>query len=105
MAEWRRIAPQLLALGLLSALDLPILEIYCAAFERWRTAIEVTNGPYAAEKLTAPAVRALAKVRRDAAAEMLAAAGQFGLTPLARSRLTGGLGPATRSKFAGLIAP
>jgi P27 family predicted phage terminase small subunit len=105
-AEWRRTAPMLLALGVLSALDLRILEIYCSAFERWRTAIEVTNGPYARESLTAPAVRALAKVRRESAEQMLQAAGQFGLTPLARSRLTGGLGPATRrSKFQGLIAP
>jgi phage terminase small subunit len=39
-AEWRRVAPELHALRLLTALDLNPLAAYCQAFARWRQAEE-----------------------------------------------------------------
>ena len=40
--EWRRIAPELHRMKLLSILDVMPLAAYCAAYQRWRTAEEVT---------------------------------------------------------------
>jgi P27 family predicted phage terminase small subunit len=101
--EWRRVAPQLLALGLLSALDIPLLALYCSAYGQWRTAVEIL----AREQIPEGSARAkpLAQIRKAAAEQILRLAGEFGMTPLARSRLTGGLGrQAKPSKFEGLIA-
>jgi P27 family predicted phage terminase small subunit len=40
-AEWRRIVPELVILGLLSAVDRVALEGYCFNYHRWREAEEV----------------------------------------------------------------
>ena len=46
----------------------------------------------------------LVKVAADAAQDMLAYAGHFGLTPVARTRLAaGGYGPSSPGKFDGLL--
>jgi P27 family predicted phage terminase small subunit len=100
--EWRRIGPQLRALGLLCELDLPLFAVYAAAFSRWRTVLEILQREQISE--TSEQGKPLAKIRKDAAEEILRLAAQFGMTPAARTRLTGGLGPAKPSKFSGLIA-
>jgi P27 family predicted phage terminase small subunit len=47
----------------------------------------------------------LAKIASDAAEDMLRFAGEFGLTPVARTRLAAaGYGPSSPSKFDGLLA-
>jgi hypothetical protein len=46
----------------------------------------------------------LVKIAADAAEDMLRFAGEFGLTPVARTRLaSAGYGPSTPSKFDGLL--
>jgi P27 family predicted phage terminase small subunit len=101
--EWRRVAPQLLQLGLLTELDIPMLGVYCASYDRWRSVVEVIARERIAE--TSALGKRLAAIRRAAAEQMVRLAGEFGMTPLARSRLTGGLGrQAKPSKFEGLIA-
>ncbi len=39
-AEWRRVAPSLHTLGLLSTLDIMPLAAYCVAYQHWRQAEE-----------------------------------------------------------------
>jgi P27 family predicted phage terminase small subunit len=100
--EWQRVGPELHRLGLLTELDIPMLAAFCAAFELWRTVVEIL----ARERIPEGSTRAkpLVRIRKDASERMLAAAREFGMTPLARTRLTGGLGPAKPSKFKDLIA-
>jgi P27 family predicted phage terminase small subunit len=99
--EWRRVAPQLCALGLLTELDLPLLAVYAAAFERWRTAVELIEQTGAQGGLREP----LAAIRKAAAEQMVRLAGEFAMTPRARTWLTRGSGRQARpSRFEGLIA-
>src|SRR5919108_3560121 len=41
--EWRRITPELRALGLLTAVDRAALAAYCQSYARWRQAEEVLS--------------------------------------------------------------
>ena len=41
--EWRRVAPELYRLGLLSMLDTGPFAAYCVAYQHWRTAEEVLS--------------------------------------------------------------
>ena len=113
-AEWERVAPELCSLGLLTAFDIQTLAAYCRAYDRWRTASELLaraaeDDPATAGLLVAGARpgalqrNPLVKIVADAAGDMLSFGAQFGLTPLARSRI----GVETKqppSKFGGLIA-
>ena len=94
-AEWRRLAPELCRLGLLSALDVMPLAAYCASFGTLRDATEAAAAGTDDER------RELARIALDAARDMLRFGKVFGLTPASRSAVAGG---ALRdSKFDGLI--
>jgi P27 family predicted phage terminase small subunit len=112
--EWWRTAPQLHALGLLSAIDVACLAAYCQAYGHWRQAEEAlarmadrdeTMHGLLIKTTDGNAKRnPLVKVAADAAQDMLAYAGHFGLTPVARTRLAaGGYAPSSPGKFDGLI--
>ena len=94
--EWRRLAPELCRLGLLSALDTMPLAVYCQAFATWRVAMEA-----AAEDVAPDERRVLARIARDSARDMVRYARTFGMTPSSRFAVTGGSPP--DSKFDGLI--
>ena len=104
--EWWRTAPQLHVLGLLSAIDVACLGAYCSSFAMWRDASEQLR----AEGLTAETAdgrqcrNVLTKTVREAAADMVRNAGEFGLTPVARTRIAQGIHPQPSSKFDGLLA-
>jgi P27 family predicted phage terminase small subunit len=104
--EWWRVAPQLHVLGLLSSVDIACLSAYCASYAIWREA----SGLLQAEGLTAETAdgrqcrNVLTKTVRDAAADMVRYAGEFGLTPVARTRITNGIHQQPPSKFDGLLA-
>jgi P27 family predicted phage terminase small subunit len=111
--EWLRLAPQLHALGLLTAVDVPMLAVYCTSYERWRTALSLLNQLEANDPVMKGlliksrdrgAVRnpLLAVVRHEADTMRLLAA-EFGFTPSARSRIHA-VDPVGPSKFEGLIA-
>jgi P27 family predicted phage terminase small subunit len=113
--EWWRTAPELWRLGLLRVTDTACLAAYCYAYGQWRTAAEAlarmaATDPHMAGLLirttTGDARRnPLIKVVRDAANDMVAYAGQFGLTPVARSRLAAGIdGQPAPGKFDGFLA-
>ena len=111
--EWWRIAPELHALGLLTAVDYMSLAVYCNAYSRWITAErllaamadkDATRGLLLKGNAGSPMVNPLVKIARNAAADMVRFAGDFGMTPVARSRLAGGIGGQPKGKFDGLIA-
>jgi P27 family predicted phage terminase small subunit len=106
-AEWRRVGPELLALGLLTVLDLAMFEAYCQSFARWQLAeLElakaggqlVVKTPRGSEVMNP-----LLHVARDAAAAMLRYAVEFGMTPSSRTRL-GSVEPPPGGKFEGLLS-
>jgi P27 family predicted phage terminase small subunit len=112
--EWWRVAPELHRLGLLTVLDVATLSAYCVSYAHWRTAEETLARAAAADQVTgglivkvaAGSIRRnpLVKIASDAAGDMLRYAGEFGLTPVARSRLAAGVGgQPPGGKFAGLL--
>jgi P27 family predicted phage terminase small subunit len=102
--EWERIVPELEAAGWLAVIDRAGLAAYCCAWAQFAWAegviqregaivsepVQTAKGEVVGSRMKAhPAV----KMRHDAAAQMGAFLDRFGLTPAARSRLTGGGGP------------
>lgn len=114
--EYWRLAPELHRLGLLTVLDLMPLCAYCVAYSRWRTAEEALARMADADPVTHALLvkgadgnarrNPLVKIAADAADDMVTYAGNFGMTPVARSRIAAGIGgqPAAPSKFDGLLA-
>lgn len=89
-AEWRRVAPELARLGLLTMIDGSSLAAYCEAFARWKRAVEQyneegqtfrTEAGYLAQH---PAVG----IANKAMGEMLKFGREFGLTPSSRGRMS-----------------
>ena len=88
--EWKRLAPQLYALGLLTKLDKAALAVYCQAWSHWVEAerhlheeghlISTPNGFQQPSHWLGIASKAIAQIR--------AMAVEFGLTPASRSRLS-----------------
>jgi P27 family predicted phage terminase small subunit len=112
--EWARTAPELYACGLLTAVDHAAMGAYCTAYARWRTAEQVlaaqAQGDPDSAALTVrdrdvPRPNPIVGVARRAADQMVAFAGQLGATPIARTRLTAGVGgqACNDGKFEGLL--
>ena len=117
--EWRRVAPELHRLRLLTVLDVMPLAAYCQSYSRWRTAEEVlaevakrdplTNGLLIKRADGNAGANPLVRIAANAAADMISFAGHFGMSPAARARISAGIGhepPGGRppSKFDGLLA-
>lgn len=91
--EWRRVAPELERLGLLSHLDQQALAQYCQAYARWREAEEVltlkgltyeyTNKSGAVNILARPEVGISVSAQKT----MRAICAEFGMTPSSRGRM------------------
>jgi P27 family predicted phage terminase small subunit len=102
--EWDRIAPELWAIGLLSIVDTACLSAYCSSYALWRTASEQLDSLTMTTQKGDLRRHVLIKVVRDAAADMVTYAGEFGLTPVARTRIANGIHQQPLpSKFAGLL--
>jgi P27 family predicted phage terminase small subunit len=114
--EWWRVAPELWRLGLLRITDTAALSVYCVSYSRWRTAEETLARLAESDPTTSallikatdgnPRRNPLVKIAADAADAMIRFAGEFGLTPVARSRLAAGVGGRLPGvgKFDGLLA-
>lgn len=111
-AEWKRLAHQLLNLGMLSALDRAVLAAYCQTYGRWVEAERKLAETPALIKLPTGYVQqnpwlAVANKQLELMQRLMT---EIGLTPVSRSRVsakssTGSpkLWEAGRSKFDGLI--
>ena len=112
--EWWRVAPELHALGLLTVIDVMPLAAYCQTCAHWIAAEraraelaekdQVTKGMMITGSAGNQMVNPLVKVARNAAADMLRFAVEFGLTPVARSRLSVAGRVSGPGKFDGLLA-
>lgn len=98
-AEWRRVARRLHELGLLTGVDRAALAAYCQAWGRWRQAERalaemarhdpVTGALMIKTKDGNAIQNPLVGVANKAMADMVRYAGEFGMTPSARSRIRG----------------
>ena len=89
--EWKRIAPELEALGMLTQLDRASLATYCQAWARFVEAeeqVERYGSVIAAKNSDYISVSPWETLRRSNAATVRAFASEFGLTPSARTRIT-----------------
>jgi P27 family predicted phage terminase small subunit len=102
--EWDRVAQQLWVIGLLSVLDIAPLAAYCASYAMWRRASEELDKLTIETKAGDLRRHPLIKVIADSASDMVRYAGEFGLTPVARTRIANANQPQPPSKFDGLLA-
>jgi P27 family predicted phage terminase small subunit len=113
--EWWSIGPHLVRLGLLTAVDLACFAVYCQSVADWRAAREVLASMAERDPTThallvkrgsdgSPMRNPLVTIASNAANDMLRYASEFGLTPVARSRIASGGGyEPPGGKFTGLI--
>jgi P27 family predicted phage terminase small subunit len=106
-AEWRRLAPDLWELNLLSILDHSVFALFCTAYARWMEAERLleSEGLLAKGSRKNAVVHPLTKIATQSARDVCKLAAEFGMTPCGRARLRagydGGGGP---SKFGDLLA-
>lgn len=88
--EWKRVAPELERLGLLTMVDGAALAAYCQAFARWQAAErEVSKlGSTYMTSLGRLAPRPEVAIARQMMAQLRAFCAEFGLTPSARGRMS-----------------
>lgn len=103
--EWKRLAPELLALGLLKPADQSNFARYCEAHSRWKQATEFIrdNGLFCnvrnkAGEITSSFALPHVKIAEQAAKEARMYGAEFGLTPASRAKL--GTLPAPRKRGA-----
>lgn len=87
--EWRRVMPELQALGLFTALDLAPLAAYCRAWADWQEAIAMIE-EHGATVTTAngyPVQSPWVAIKTTTQKQFLAAAAELGLSPAARTRI------------------
>jgi P27 family predicted phage terminase small subunit len=111
--EWRRLAPELHYLKLLTPIDINALAAYCQSYKRWREAEEALlelgsslplRGLMLRDQKGGALLRnPLVSIAQHAAADMVRYASEFGLSPAARARIAFPAGDKA-SKFAGLLA-
>jgi P27 family predicted phage terminase small subunit len=107
-AEWRRLAPELHRLGLLTLLDHSAFGAYCSSFARWMAADRMLES----EGLLAPGstgnmvVHPAFKIAVQCARDLIRIGNEFGLTPCGRTRIAAGgyMPPEPPSKFGDLLA-
>lgn len=95
MAEWGRVLPDLLKLGLITRLDRQVLAQYCEAisdYRRWTLKIQELNqsmdrGDVQTYRTGAKDLSIWRKLRNDAERRADAAGAKFGFNPLARRNL------------------
>ena len=88
--EWRRLAPELARLGLLTTIDRDALAAYCQTFARWREAeAEIKKrGMVLKGQNGGPVLSPYVTVANRALVQLRAWLVEFGMTPSARSRVS-----------------
>jgi P27 family predicted phage terminase small subunit len=103
--EWRRIAPELAALGLLAKIDRSALALYCDAYARWLEAIAALQqyGVVIKSPSGYPIQSPYVAVANKAGEQVRLMLAEFGMTPAARSRVHATQQRQEESKWAGLL--
>ena len=107
--EWRQVQPQLFHCGIMTALDRSVLEGYCQSYGDWVEYRQIITRMAARDEVTRGLLLRTANGFRDnplvhmanrAKADFLRFAGELGMTPSARSRISAApplvAGPASR---------
>lgn len=82
---WKRLAPQLKEMGVLTAIDTDVLGRYCEVWVQWREATDAIVG----QGMTLDGrSRAVVKIARDAGAEMTRLETLLGMSPSSRASLS-----------------
>ena len=92
--EWKRLAPSLEAMGVLTMADITAFEGYCQAYARWKEAEEFITQHGSIFQTPSGYVQQVPQVSiaQTNLKIMLKFCEQFGLTPSARSRIAAGEG-------------
>lgn len=103
-AEWRRVAPELERMGILTAVDQSEFAAYCQSWSEYLRSVKELNEKHAADLLSWPASASgkhpLYGIVADAAKRFRQFAGDFGLNPSARSGIVCGVSRGDIKKFA-----
>ena len=88
--EWRRLAPELARLGLLTTIDRDALAAYCQTFARWRDAEAAVkkHGMVLKGRDGGPVLSPYVTIANRALAQLRGWQTEFGMTPSARSRVS-----------------
>lgn len=91
--EWKRMAPLLTKMGVLTLADGAALGVLCDSFSRWREAADKlqTEGPVVKTQLGGTKTTPWFVVAKDAREQYVRLLGEFGCTPSARSRIKAGV--------------
>jgi P27 family predicted phage terminase small subunit len=89
-AEWNRISPLLIEMGVLSTVDVTALAAYCECFSAWVSATRMVRKVGAVLKTKAgfPVVSPYVAIASKALDQMRKFLVEFGMTPSSRSRIT-----------------
>lgn len=88
-AEWTRVCPELMAIGVLTKLDRSALSAYCQSWSQWLGAIEKLklHGPVVKAPSGFPIQNPYFSIANSALKQMKAFLTEFGMTPSSRSRI------------------
>ena len=102
LAEWRRLAPLLHRLGLLTEIDEQALTSYCQTWARWKAAeLQIRkHGMVLRGKGGFPVISPYVAVANRSLAHLKQLLAEFGMTPAARTRVKTEAGPAPEDPFA-----
>jgi P27 family predicted phage terminase small subunit len=111
-AEWKRVAPELFRLRLLTRVDVAVLAAYCFSYSQWRTAAEtlkamgandpVMHGLLVKTEAAGVTANPLVWIAKGALRDMVRYASEFGMTPASRSTIATGVDPRP-TKFGDLL--
>ena len=87
--EWKRLSPELEAMGLLSRIDMAAFAGYCQAYARWKEAEEFISKHGSILKTASGYIQQIPQVSiaQQNLKQMRSFCSELGLTPSARSRL------------------
>jgi len=88
--EWRRLAPELENMGLLTRVDMAVLASYCQSFARWKQAEQALkkHGQIAITPNGFEQASAWETIAKQRHRDMLACAKEFGFTPASRAKVS-----------------
>ena len=104
--EWKRIAPQLEAIGILTQIDMAVFAAYCQSYARWKEAEQKVrkSGATAITPSGYEQVSAWEAIAKQREKDMLLCAREFGFTPASRTRVSAKETGGTEDEFTALLS-